>query len=104
MKIYEVRCYPGRNYRTVSMILDDKLYHYSNNGPGTETIEIYFLKNGNVSEGHYYSSGYLLWQHERLPQKYAAQLAFLREEHNKINWEALEVRNALTGEHSQYFT
>ena len=88
MKIKEVRCYPESNFRLVNMIVGDKEFAYSV-VRGMETFEVYHLDNARHS-GFRYSRAYKLNKNERVPSKYTAELEFLREEFNKVNWLVIE--------------
>ena len=94
MKVKEVRCIPLYNYRLVNMVHDGNEFAYYNDGQ-LETFEIYYLDNTRTS-GFRYSRCYKLSEGQVPPKKYAAELEFLKQEFNKIDWDAKMVEVKLT--------
>lgn len=96
MKIDDVRCYPRQDYRLVSMLFKGNTYSYFHSKEGTEIFEVYFNKEGRPELGHYYSNAYRMHEGKMPPKKYAAELTFLKEEFNKIDWDTLEVTTIMS--------
>lgn len=95
MKIKEVRCYTNPKHRLVNMNSGGKEFSYYN-VDGHEVVEIDYL-NLNSRSGMTHSRSYQLHEGKVPPKKYEAEVEFLKEEFHKIDWETLEVTNALTG-------
>lgn len=93
MKINEVRCYSNPKHRLINMSNGGIEFAYYN-VDGHEVFEVYHLDSTKPS-GYRYSRSWQLHEGKLPPKKYNAELEFLKEEFHKIDWETLEVTNAL---------
>lgn len=93
MKIKDIRAYDD-NHRLVNMTHQDKEFAYYNDGE-RESFEVYHLDSSRDS-GFRYSRCYKMHEGQTPPAKYNSFLKFMKDEFNKINWDAKYVEYKLS--------
>lgn len=107
MEVYRITTIPNEyfNTRTISIIKDNKVLVLSHDRDSNERLNIYYFDKNTAPTSPYWvgshsNRSYNLFVGDVPPKKYAAEVEFLREQFDKIDWDAYEVMTSITGQFS----